>query len=627
MSTDPEVTEFATLLRRFRLGEGLTQNALAERASLGVRTIQDLERGTHSPLSQSLKQLVRALALTGERRSEFEAAARPTPRQPRVIALPRRFHPVATETPSSPAPRHNLPAPLTSFVGRVAEIAEIEARLREGSNPPRLLTLIGFGGSGKTRLALRVAEDVRGDYPDGVWLVDLSALADHTLVADAVAATLSVPTQSGRPVLTSVVDYLYSKKVLLVFDNCEHLVVACAELASTVLSRCPAVTILATSRERLGIDGEASWPVPPLAAPPHGDLPAVNELVRYDAVRLFVERARTVRPAFALTTRNGSAVVQICHRLDGIPLAIELAAALVRVLTVEQIDRRLDDRFALLTGGSRNGDPRHHTLRATVDWSFGLLNEAERILLRRLAVFNGGWTLDAAAGICVGEEIAEAEVLELLTSLVDKSLVVADGETDGVERYRLLETLRQFGWERLAASGEATEVQKRHAAYFLALVDGCVRKQTSEGPVSRSWDDGLEAEQANLRATLVWYGDNDSANGLRMAAGLSWYWVFHDNLAEGEGWLSAFLAQTPGETIVRGRALLGLATLKRNRGDLDTAQRLYEQSLALCRQVDDRWGIARSLGMLAQQARSAADYSQAIALTEESLLKLHHKGE
>src|SRR5918998_1234587 len=391
-----------------------------------------------------------------------------TPESPKNPRRLRAAEPAEAETaPRTPQrPPNNLPLELSSFVGREKELVEIE-RLLEDS---RLLTLTGSGGCGKTRLALAVAGEVVEDFEDGVWLVDLASLADPALVPQAVASPLGVREQPGRSLIETLSDYLGSKKVLLILDNCEHLIGACAELAEALLHSCPNLRVLATSREALGITGEVAWPVPSLSLPDLRRLPEVESLARYEAARLFLERTAAVNPTFALTEQNAVAVDQICYRLDGIPLAIELAAARAKVLSVEQIAERLDDSFGLLSAGGRTAMPRHRTLHATMDWSHELLPDEERALFRRLSVFAGGFLLGAAESVCAGEELERGEVLELLSHLVDKSLVVAR-EVSGEARYRLLETVRQYAREKLSESDEAELLRERHAGFYLALAE------------------------------------------------------------------------------------------------------------------------------------------------------------
>src|SRR5262249_13891005 len=336
------------------------------------------------------------------------------------------------------------------------ELAEVRRLL----DTARLLPLTGSGGAGKTRLALHVAGDLLARFPEGVWLVELAGLTDPALVPQAVAATLRVREQPNRPVRDTLADYLRPRQLLLLLDNCEHLVQACAALAAELLHAAPGLHVLATSREPLGIVGERAWRVPSLTLPDPRRLPPLDQVAEDEAVRLFLDRAVAVLPTFALTPHNAPAVAQVCHRLDGIPLAIELAAARVKVLSVEEITARLVDRFHLLTGGSRTALPRHQTLRAAMDWSHDLLVEPERLVLRRLGVFAGEFTLEAAEGVC-GDQ-----VLDVLTQLVDKSLVVAE-ECEGLASYRLLETVRQYAVEKLAEAGEATALRVRHRDWYL----------------------------------------------------------------------------------------------------------------------------------------------------------------
>jgi predicted ATPase len=374
----------------------------------------------------------------------------------------------AEPTPRTPErPLHNLPLELSSFVGREKELAEVK-RLLENN---RLLTLTGSGGCGKTRLALAAASELAEGFEDGVWLVELASLADPSLVAQPVASTLGVREQQGRSLIETLSNYLSSKQVLLVLDNCEHLVEACAMLADALLHTCSNLKILATSREALAIAGERNWPVPPLSTPDQQLLPPVEQLGRFEAVRLFVERAQYRRPDFALSPQNAGVVAENCYRLEGIPLAVELAAARVGTLSVEQIAERLKDSLKLLAGRDRTAPERQRTLRGALDWSYELLNESERKLFRRLSVFAGSWTLEAAEVVGVADGIQEGEVLDLLSRLVDKSMVVVLSGAEEAQRYRMLESVRQYSQERLEEGGETEQVRDRHARYYLALAE------------------------------------------------------------------------------------------------------------------------------------------------------------
>ncbi|MBI3998211.1 MAG: adenylate/guanylate cyclase domain-containing protein, partial [Armatimonadetes bacterium] len=376
--------------------------------------------------------------------------------------LPADFPPLRSMTTFTT----NLPIQLTSFIGREHEIDELTRALRTA----RLLTLTGSGGVGKTRLALQVAAEMLEEFLGGVWLVELAGLSDPSFVPQAVASTLGAREKPGRPPAETLVEHLASSSVLLLLDNCEHVLSACGHLADRLLRRCPNVRIMATSQQGLGISGEFTYRVPSLASPDLQRVPSVEDLARYEAVRLFVERAVYRQPRFQLTDRNASAVAQVCHRLDGIPLAIELAVARLNGLSVEQIATRLDDRFRLLTGGSRTALPRQQTLKGAIDWSYSLLSEKEQALLRRLSVFAGGCSLETAEAVCAGAGIDTDEILDLLTGLVEKSLVVAE-RRESEHRYRLLETVRRYGLDRLREAGEVADVHRRHLAWFLALAE------------------------------------------------------------------------------------------------------------------------------------------------------------
>jgi predicted ATPase/class 3 adenylate cyclase len=521
------------------------------------------------------------------------------------LDLPVSFPPLR----SLDALPHNLPLQVTSFVGRERELADVRRLL----GATRLLTLTGPGGTGKTRLALQAAADVLEQYPDGVWLTELGALADPELVPQAAGAAAGVREEPGRPLLATLTDALRPKRLLLVLDNCEHLLDACARLADALLRACPQVRILATSREPLGMAGEAPYRVPSLALPEPGSRPSVEALTHYEAVRLFVERATVVQPTFALTGRNAPAVAQVCARLDGIPLALELAAARVRVLPVAQLLGRLEDRFRLLTGGSRTALERHQTLQAAVDWSYELLSDPERRVFARLSVFAGGWTLEAAEAVGAGEGLEPTAVLDLLTRLVDKSLVVAEESPDGTARYRLLETLRQYARQKLAARGAAGDaLRRRHAAHYLALAEQASPYLT--GPQQLVWLARLEVEYANLQAALRWALDSGEADlGLRLAAALTWFWYLRRHLTEGRAWLAAVLA-VPGAAAPgapRARALQRAALLTQVGGDAAGARPLLDESLALARALEDDALTAQALHTLAYNAMWRGDYAAA----------------
>ena len=520
--------------------------------------------------------------------------------------------PVGSPTARSKPPeagKHNLPGSLTSFVGREREKKEVE-RLLDAS---RLLTLTGTGGCGKTRLAQEVAKGLVNAYADGVYLTELASLSEATLVPQAVAEVLGVREQPGSSLTDTLAHTLSTKTLLLVLDNCEHLVEACAHLVETLLKACPGLRILATSREPLGAAGEVIWQVPPLSGPSPHLRHALEELEGYESVRLFVERARYRNPAFLLDQQNARAVAEICHKLDGIPLAIELAAARVG-LSVEQIATRLDDSLRLLTGGNRTATPRQQTLRGALDWSYELLIEPERELFNRLSVFAGGWTLEAAESVASGEGIED--VLDLLSRLVDKSLVVAEATGDGGVRYRMLEPVRQYAQERL---GEDDALRDRHAAFFLALAEEAESKLVEPDQVA--WLERLEREHDNLRAALRNSLDRGNAElGLRVSGAIWRFWYAHGYLSEGRRWLEETLAQ-PGTASapVRAKALRGAGALAWAQGDYARAETLFEESLILRRELGDRQGIAEAINGLASVARDRGEYARAKALFEENL--------
>jgi non-specific serine/threonine protein kinase len=527
--------------------------------------------------------------------------ARPA-RTPRLVSSP-------------PRQLHNLPTQLTSFIGREREIAEIKRLL----GTTRLVTLTGSGGCGKTRLALQVAADLLGQYPDGVWLVELASLADPAFVPNSVAAALDIPEQPNRPMTETLANYLRTKNLLLLIDGCEHLQAACQSLIDHLLRASATMRILATSRETLGIEGELMYRVPSLRLPDVGHLPPAPQLAEYDAIRLFTERAALAQPGFALTERNAPAIMQICRRLDGMPLAIEFAAALVMVLSVEQIDARLDDRFRLLTAGTRKTLPRQQTLRATLDWSYDLLSQAERALLRRLSVFAGGSTLEATEAVCRGEGIESAEILGILSRLVEKSLVVAETH-NGAARYSLLETVRQYAQEKLAEEGAADQVRRVHRDWCLAFAEQAAREL--RGPREDLWIERLEPEHDNLRAALDWSKtEKDGAEaGLRLVGALHFFWWHRDHWNEGMRWTEGALARSSeARPSALPRALAAATHFARGLGDYELATALGEKGLALCRELGERESRGELLLYLAYIASMQADYERATAFFDECI--------
>ncbi len=509
---------------------------------------------------------------------------------------------------------NNLPIQLTSFIGREREIAQVRGFL----STTRLLTLTGAGGAGKSRLAFQVAAEALEDFTNGVWVVELASITDPALVAQAVASVLSVSEEPTRPLTDTLQDYLRPRSLLLILDNCEHLRAACAQLATALLHECPNLRILVTSRIALGVPGETLWRAPSLSLPDPGRLPSLDQVPQYEAVRLFVERARAGQQLFALTAENAPAVVKICHRLDGMPLAIELAAARTRVLSVEQIAARLDDRFRLLTGGSSSALPRHQTLHATMEWSYGLLSEKERKVFRRLSVFAGGWTLVPAEVICSGDGLESGEILDLLAQLVDKSLVTM--ETRGGEaRYRLLETVRQYSRDRLQEAGETDHVRRRHRDLYLELAeegDAGLR-----GAHEGAWLRRLEVEHDNLRAALDWSKVEEcgAEAELRLVRALEWFWHLLGNWSEGRTRLEEAIRRSSDQSRYLPKALVGAARLAYRQGDRGRARVLCETGLALARALGDGGATACFLLWLGILAMAEADHARAMPLLDHSL--------
>ncbi|MGH2600647.1 MAG: ATP-binding protein, partial [Dehalococcoidia bacterium] len=642
------------MLRALREARGVTQGGWAVQLSVGRRTVQRWEAGeqppdpsaeaaivaycreqnlfrafTGGPLAgldltpDLLHHLLAEARLSGDGQSAGLAATQSS------VLSPQHPNPSGL----SPSGR-SLPAPLTRFVGREQELAAVRRALAGA----RLLTLTGTGGCGKTRLALALAEELLWAYPHGVWFVELAALADPELLPVTVAAALGLWTADERPVTELLVEHLAPRHLLLVLDNCEHLLGACAVLVETLLRACPHLEILTTSREPLGIGGEALWPVPSLLLPSQ----AVG-VVETDAVRLFVARAQQYLPDFALTVANEAAVIHICEQLDGIPLALELAAACVKVLSVEQIADRLSDRFHLLTGGSRTALPRHQTLRATMDWSWDLLTGPEQVLLRHLSVFAGGFTLEAAE--VVGA--VDTDILARLAALVDKSLVIAEPQ-DSAARYRLLETVRQYAGEKLDDEREAVAARNRHLVWHLVLAQAASAE--THGPQEPMWLDRLEQEHDNLRVALAWAltggtgGDApdrrrlgsrtepalSEAKGspipnegalLRLAGTLTHFWELRGHIGEGRRWLArALAAAQSAPTALRAMALHSIAELAYAQGDYTAARSSYERSLLLSQEIGDTDQIADTQYRLGMVAFRCGDYAAARALFEMSLV-------
>jgi predicted ATPase/DNA-binding SARP family transcriptional activator len=518
--------------------------------------------------------------------------------------------------------KENLPLRLTSFIGR-----EQEARaVKELVSNFRLVTLTGSGGVGKTRLALEVCSDYLQDFEHGVWLVELAPLSEPQTVLPAIASVFNLQAQPDRPWKQVLLDYLRNKKALLLLDNCEHLVSTCAELAETIMEETAEVSILATSREALGIPGEAIYPVPSLSLPDADPAVSAESVLASEAGRLFAERARMVLPGYEISTGNAGAVARICWRLDGIPLALELAAARVNLLTGEQIVARLDDAFSILGGFSRTTLPRQQTLRSTIDWSYNLLSSAEKTLFRRLAVFRGGWDLEAAEGICAGDVasgayLAADVILELLSSLVSKSLVNVTRELGREARYRLLETIHQYSRGKALEAGELEIWRSRHLGYFTAWAEEV--EPRLKGPEQAYWFERLMVNLENIRLALEWGLEKDPQTALRLATVLLLFWYRTNHAEEGIQWLKAALArpESAARTVQRGRALLALAFLWGYYDLLSQEQeQLVREGLEICQEQDDHFGQGLAYRLLGQIASDFyKDYSRAKGYFETSL--------
>ncbi len=582
-----------------RPGELLTKDALLERVWPGLV----VEENNLQVQISSLRKALGAAAIETIPGRGYCFTAQTTCFEPSA-ATDRLVH------------RLELPQQLTRLIGREKDTAQVKALLRSA----RLLTLIGAGGAGKTRLALKVGADLGAEFADGIALVELASLADARLVPQAVATVLGLKEQQGESLADTLARSVQRKAMLLLLDNCEHLVEPTARLCQVLLARCANVRVLATSREALRVAGELTYRVPSLATPDLKEPFSSQSLTAYPAVQLFIERAQAVKPSFQVDAANAVAVASICHRLDGMPLALELAAARLRSLSVAEVNERLDQRFRLLTGGSRTTLPRHQTLRGLIDWSHDLLGPAEQALLSRLAVFAGGWTLAAAERVCAGDGVDDGEVLDLLASLADKSLVLAE-ERDGATRYRLLETVRAYAAERLREGGEEARVKERHLSHFAALAEEA--EPQIVGSEQQAWLERLEVEHDNLRSALTWANTTagDGVAGLRLAGAVHRFWWLRGYFGEGRTWISGLLAAVPrGEApAVRAKAIRGAGGLAWALADFATARALLEEALTTFRELGDRRGTADSLNALGVLTGTQGAYPLARALLEEAL--------
>jgi len=608
---NPELEAWSVLHLRYFGARRMQMRDAARDLGTTYRTLaRRLARG-HEAVADALREIETgtAAATPGDRTSQWAPAA--------ASADAHGAGRVAEKGPT------NLPTPVSRFIGRAVDVGAVRAAVLTH----RLATVVGPGGIGKTRLAIEAARRMQDEFPDGVWFVDLSPITDPDLVAHTVAHTLGIEDPSDRPATQALVDALRGRRLLLVLDNCEHVLGTSAAVVGPLLREGRTTRILATSREPLHLTGELVYRVAPLALPADDNAEGVEFAGEFDAVRLFTERAADVMPGLRLTAENAPHVVRICRRLDGIPLAIELAAARARALTVEQIAALLDDRFRLLRSGDRAAPDRQRTLRRAVEWSYRLLDGEEQQLFDRLSVFAGGTDLDAIAAVCAEDgrapESPPAEIpldlVDRVTALVEKSLVLAEREEQGVRRFRQLETLRSYGQERLRRRGGGETLRARHAAYYLAVAERAEAELTGAGQSAAL--DRLAREHDNLRAALTWaQAAGDAIFGLRLCGALARFWEMRGHLHEGRGWLSVFLAMPlRAPDPVRAKALRGAGSLAEEQGDFDGARAWHEEALAARRELEDELAVAESLSDLGNVANLQGDGRRARELHEQAL--------
>jgi predicted ATPase/DNA-binding CsgD family transcriptional regulator len=509
--------------------------------------------------------------------------------------------------------RHNLPLQLTTFVGREIELGDLQRLLAV----KRLVTLTAVGGAGKTRLALEVADRVLHAYPDGAWLVDLTQVKDGYPVARVFGSTLGVHESPRQPIAETLLEHLRGRHVLLVVDNCEHVIADCARLVDAILRSCSGVTVLATSREPLHVNGETVWRVASLAVPDAGALIDLREIAEYEAIGLFVDRAQLAAPRFQIDAGNAAAIAQVCRRLDGIPLAIELAAAYAGLMSPDQILSRLQNRFGLLTGGSRAGPARHRTLQSALDWSHDLLDEDERRLFPRLSVFAGSFSLDAVEQVCSDRDLEVGAIAGLLGSLVDKSLVVASVEGSAPIRFRMLETVQQYGKHRLAQQGEKERLDRSHAQYFLSVAQEA--SPQLRGREQQVWHERLANDISNLRLALQWSGAHDPDTSMRLIIALSDFCYVDGLVEEGDGWFRRALGTYPTRDRLRAQALARGGLVSYWRDDVESASARWHECLDIYRDLDDRDGVAQGLRWVGELTEWQGDLPGARNCFEGSL--------
>ena len=522
--------------------------------------------------------------------------------------LPSDFPPLKTLD----ARPNNLPVQLTSFIGREEEIKKVKELLKN----IHLLTLTGPGGVGKTRLSLQVGADVIDDFANGVWFVELAPIIDPVLLPQEILKELGIKEEPKKTLEETLTGYLKDKEILIILDNCEHLIEACAMLTEKLLTKCPKLKIIATSREALKCTGEQTHSILSLKTPNLKEEISIEQLTQYESVRLFIERALAVSQKFRVTNENAPALAGICSQLDGIPLAIELAAARIKVLTVERIYKRLSSRFSLLTGGKRTALPKQQTLKALIDWSYDLLSDQEKILWSRLSVFIDGWTLESAEEICSDDNVNKEEILDLLSLLVEKSIIIFDSEK---ERYRILESIRQYGEEKLKEVNEINKILSKHLYYFMELSESAEPKL--KGKEAQEWLEKLETEHGNLQTAIEWSLKNgDIEEGSRLAGAMRNFWEIRGLYFTGRRLLKSILSKMQGiSNSSRAKALNSAGVLANRQGDYEQAQKFYEESILISRELGDKRGIAYSLNGLGGVAYNQGDYEQAQKFCDESL--------
>jgi len=624
---DDKAAQFATALAEALHGLKITHKKLAEALGITLHSVDSWTRA-NSPNLPSVENLRKLCDLLEARQAglglRLQAILDPNPKPQNLAEATPTGAPAPT-----PSAHTNLRVPSTSFIGRRQELAEIVnllIGLDLGQEPCRLLTLLGPGGIGKTRLAVQAATELAAEFEDGLWWVELANINDAGLIWQALASVLGVREESGRALAESVVQRLHRRHALLILDNSEHLTASCAALCQRLLRECPSIQILVTTREALQLPEERVLAITPLALPPKATGPSNKiaaaaqrrSLAQFDATRLFIERAFFQQRGFAIHEGNAPVVIDICHRLDGIALAIELAAACLPQLTIEQISAKLNDRFNLLTKGSQTVLPRHQTLRATIAWSYDLLSSEDQALFTHLAVFAGGWTAEAAQAITQTQpaNMALAAMQRKLAQFNNKSLIVVE-ERDGQLRYRMLESIGDYARERLREGDNDAKLLHQHATYFAEWVDA--QQSDLSGPQQQRALNQLDLDHDNLRAALAWTRQHQASVNLQLCAGLWRFWLVRGYLSEGRGHLAWALAHTTDQpSLHRAAVLNGAGALARQQMDYELAYAFYTQSLKMYRQFDHAAGIAQVLNDLGVVVTSRGDHEQARALYEES---------